>query len=146
VKSHILLFSVALLLGVCGDDSSPVDHSTNPDAGDNAKKDSGSAPDSAMPADQHACTLTISLIDYKLDPKTVTAESGEITLCATNKGAAPHDLAVRDAAKKTLGKTKTLGPGESDHFTVTLEPATYDIYCTQAGHESLGMKGTLTVE
>lgn len=96
-------------------------------------------------ATETACTLTIKLLDYKLDPKTVEADSGELTLCAQNDGQAPHDLGVRDGAGKTLGKTKTLGPGESDRFTVTLEAAEYAIYCTQAGHESLGMKGTLTV-
>jgi uncharacterized cupredoxin-like copper-binding protein len=111
----------------CGDDSAPsADKQT----------DAGAEP---------ACSATITLLDYKLDPKTVELAAGEITLCAENKGEAPHDLAVRDSSGKTLGRTKTLGPKESDRFTVELDSATYDLYCTQGGHESLGMKGTLTV-
>jgi plastocyanin len=140
--ARTLLWSMALLIAACGDDVSPVDHTTKTDAG---QTDAGRT-DAGRTDDVKPCTLTIALLDYKLDPKTVEAESGEITLCAMNKGEAPHDLAVRDTSKKTLGKTKTLGPNESDQFTVTLDAATYDIYCTQAGHESLGMKGTLTVQ
>jgi plastocyanin len=123
----------------CGDDASAVDHTPTTDAGASQAGSKASAADAA-------CTMIIKLLDYKLDPKELDANSGEITLCAVNDGQAPHDLAVRDSARKTLGKTKTLGPGESDRFTVSLEAAAYDIYCTQGGHESLGMKGTLTVK
>jgi plastocyanin len=91
------------------------------------------------------CTATIALLDYKLDPKAIDADSGPITLCTANKGQAPHDLAVRDATGKTLGRTMVLQPNAEDTFTVDLKPGTYTIYCTQGGHESLGMKGTLTV-
>jgi uncharacterized cupredoxin-like copper-binding protein len=91
------------------------------------------------------CTEKILLLDYKLDPKALELESGEITLCAENQGKAPHDLAVRDGSGETLARTKMLGPGEADRFTVELEAASYDLYCTQGGHESLGMKGTLSV-
>lgn len=96
--------------------------------------------------DDETCTATIDLLDYKLDPKDVEAASGKITLCAVNKGKTTHDLGVRDSSKKTLAKTMSLGPGEEDRFTVELSAATYDIYCSLAGHESLGMKGTLTVK
>jgi len=118
-----LLFATALLVTACGgDDSAPA-----------ASKDD-------------SCTATIDLLDYKLDPKEVEAKSGKVTLCAVNKGATSHDLGVRDADKKTLAKTMTLSPGDEDRFTVELSAATYDIYCSVAGHESLGMKGTLTVK
>jgi plastocyanin len=136
--SNMLL--IAALAGGCGDDTAtPTDHVTRPDAGATAGG-GGSASEQDAP-----CTISIALIDYKLDPKAVEASPGEITLCAENKGQAPHDLAVRDASGETLGKTKTLSPNERDQFTVELEAANYDIYCTQAGHESLGMKGTLSV-
>lgn len=124
-KIDTALFLVSLLLAGCADD------------GDSQLPDAGS------PAP--ACSATIKLLDYKLEPKLVTVQRGEIVLCAENDGQAPHDLAVRRDANTTLGRTKTLGPGESDRFTVMLEAGDYAIFCTQAGHESLGMKGTLTV-
>ena len=109
---------------------------------------SACAGDDEAPADTNAtsCTATIDLLDYKLEPKDIEAKSGKITLCAVNQGETSHDLGVRDADKKTLGKTMTLAPGAQDRFTVELSAATYDIYCSLAGHESLGMKGTLAVK
>jgi uncharacterized cupredoxin-like copper-binding protein len=124
------LLLTAALLCACSDDSDNM--STEPRAGTGGE--------------DKPCTETIALLDYKLDPKDIEADSGEITLCAENKGKAPHDLAVRDASGKKLGGTKTLDPGDSDQFTVDLSAAKYDIFCTLNGHESLGMKGTLTVQ
>jgi len=93
-----------------------------------------------------ACTVTISLLDYKLMPDKPTAKAGTIVLCAKNDGRAPHDLGLRGADMQTLQKTRTLGQGESASITLTLSAGAFAIYCSQAGHESLGMKGTLTVE
>lgn len=109
---------------------------------DDSKDADPTDPDAAAPA----CDFTISLIDYKLVPADITAEAGSIVLCAKNDGKAPHDLAVRDDSDKVLGRTKVLGPSEQDQFSLTLSAGVFDIFCTQGGHESLGMKGTLTVE
>jgi plastocyanin len=128
-----LLLGTMLLVSACGaDDAAP----PNANAGTNANDK------------QHdeSCTATINLLDYKLEPKDIEADSGKITLCAVNKGATSHDLGVRDADKKTLAKTMTLSPGDEDRFTVELSAAKYDIYCSVNGHESLGMKGTLTAK
>jgi uncharacterized cupredoxin-like copper-binding protein len=106
------------------------------------RRDAGEEP---ADAGQRACSATIQLLDIKLDPKTLELDGGEITLCAENNGETPHDLCVRDDSGETLGKTKPLQPGERDRFSVTLEAGAYTVYCSFGGHESLGMKGTLTV-
>jgi len=92
------------------------------------------------------CDFTISLIDYKLVPAQITAEAGNVVLCAKNDGKAPHDLGVRDESDKVVGRTRVLEPGEQDQFSIDLDAGGFDIFCSVAGHESLGMKGTLTVE
>lgn len=92
------------------------------------------------------CDFTISLIDYKLVPAEITAEAGTVVLCAKNDGKAPHDLGVRDESDKVLGRTRVLDPGEQDQFSIELDAGGFDIFCSVAGHESLGMKGSLTVE
>jgi len=139
------------LLGAtaCGDDAY-TDTTGNPSTGDAALADAGrdhdaSAPDAASPSDP-TCTATISLQDFKLVPDTPTAKAGPVVLCARNDGKAPHDLGVRGADMQTLQKTATLGPGESARLTLTLAAGSFAIYCSQGGHESLGMKGTLTVD
>lgn len=96
--------------------------------------------------EEEACDYTISLVDYKLVPAEIDAEAGTIVLCAKNDGKAPHDLAVRDDSDKVLGRTEVLDPGEQDQFSLELNAGTFNIFCSVAGHESLGMKGTLTTE
>jgi plastocyanin len=108
--------------------------------------DTSTADDTGSDASASTCDFTISLIDYKLVPADITAQAGTIVLCAKNDGKAPHDLAVRDDSDKVLGRTMVLGPDEQDQFSLELSAGAFDIFCTQGGHESLGMKGTLTVE
>jgi plastocyanin len=132
----LILASLCLCLGACGDDEP-----------ERAERDASAQPDEKDAAvSGKPCSFTISLVDYKLEPSEVDAESGTIEVCAKNDGRAPHDLAIRDDAGKVLGRTKVLGQNESDRFTIELEAGAFDIFCTQAGHESLGMRGTLTVE
>ena len=108
--------------------------------------DSSNADPNGSDAAAAACDATISLLDYKLVPADISAAPGTIVLCTKNDGKAPHDLAVRDESDKVLGRTAVLGPGEEDQLSIDLTAGTFDIFCTQGGHESLGMKGTLTVE
>jgi plastocyanin len=152
------LFAVA----ACGDDPSsdgPAVDSGASQSADAAAVDASAGHDhtndaavsdaSSSAADAGAnatCTASISLQDFKLVPEKPTAKAGTIVLCAKNDGKAPHDLGVRGADMSTLDKTKTLGPGESASITLTLTAGSFAIYCSQAGHESLGMKGTLLVE
>jgi azurin len=81
-----------------------------------------------------------------VEPSALSAPAGEVSLCARNDGQAPHDLAVRDATGRVLGRTPVLKPGESAVLSLALSPTRYALFCTLAGHESLGMKGTLEVQ
>ena len=130
------LLSITLMLSMaaCSGDPEP------------SKPGAGQAGSGSGAADAGRCDLSISLIDFKLMPSELSVKAGKVILCATNDGKAPHDLAVRDASRSTLGRTRTLGPAEQDRFEVELSAGAYDIYCTQGGHESLGMRGTLRVE
>jgi uncharacterized cupredoxin-like copper-binding protein len=92
------------------------------------------------------CTATIKLLDFTLSPAALIVKGGDVVLCTQNDGQAPHDLGIRDAAKRDLMKTPVLATGQRARLVLTLTPGTYGIYCTQAGHESLGMTGSLTAE
>jgi plastocyanin len=60
-------------------------------------------------------------------------------------GPTPHNLSVRDANGTVLMATDDLSPTESETISAELEPGEYVIFCSLAGHESLGMSGTLVV-
>ena len=82
--------------------------------------------------------------DFKFDTPDV-AVTGDVSLVVTNAGPTIHNLAIRDASGTVLKTTPDLKPGASATLTVSLPAATYAIICTLPGHESLGLKGTLTV-
>jgi uncharacterized cupredoxin-like copper-binding protein len=92
------------------------------------------------------CTASVSLQDFKLVPDQVASSRGVITLCAQNDGRTPHDLGIRDAAGEEQGRTAVLAPGESARLTLDLDTGSFRMFCSVAGHESLGMRGTLDVE
>lgn len=93
-----------------------------------------------------ACTATVKLKDYMLEPSSLALSSGASVICAVNDGQTPHDLRVRDGSKVDLFKTAVLAPGTTARLSVTLSAGSYEMYCSVAGHEALGMKGPVTVK
>jgi uncharacterized cupredoxin-like copper-binding protein len=83
--------------------------------------------------------------DFKFDTPDITVAGSPVSLAVTNAGPTIHDLTIRDAAGKVLGETEDLKPGASETVTVELPAGKYVIFCSLPGHESLGLKGTLTV-
>ena len=63
----------------------------------------------------------------------------------TNRDDIAHDIAVRGKKLASPKKGKIVGTGKVSKVTVTLPAGTYTFYCTVFGHESSGMRGTLTV-
>ncbi|MET0287756.1 MAG: plastocyanin/azurin family copper-binding protein [Polyangiales bacterium] len=151
-----------LAIAACGDDAdddnngdgAPVGDSGTPvaDSSVDAGHDHGhdldaSASDATVVVDaapDPSCSATISLQDFKFVPANPTVTSGAITLCARNDGRSQHDLVLRGSDQAVLGKTETLDPGETGRFQVTVSTGSYVIFCSLPGHESLGMKGTVT--
>lgn len=89
--------------------------------------------------------LTINLADFMIDPSDVEAGGPTVTIEVTSDGPTPHNLTVRDADGAVLMATEDLSAGDTETISATLEPGTYTIFCSLAGHESLGMSGTLVV-
>ena len=89
--------------------------------------------------------LALELADFMLDPADLTATGPTVTIGVTNAGPTPHNLSIRGAGDEVLAATPDLSRGDAETLTVDLEPGTYTIFCGLPGHESLGMRGTLTV-
>ena len=112
-----------------------------------ASAPTASAPTASAPA-ASASTATnatpITVRDFKFDTPDV-AVTGEVALAVTNAGPTIHDLTIRDSSGKVLGETADLTAGASETLTVDIPAGRYVIFCALPGHESLGIKGTLTV-
>lgn len=89
--------------------------------------------------------IAIGVADFMIDPDEVTATGPAITFEVTNDGPTPHNFTIRSGAGEVVAATADLSAGESETLDVELEPGTYPIFCSLAGHESLGMSGSLTV-
>jgi manganese oxidase len=114
-----------------------------------ASAKAGSAPASTSAASAAAAAsaveapsaVDVALTEFAITPTDITVAAGG-TLEVTNEGVVDHDLAVIGEA---VG-TSMLRGGESESLDLSaLAPGTYEIHCTVAGHESGGMKGTLTI-
>lgn len=101
----------------------------------------------ASPLAQPTTTPTPSsvlLLDFKIEPSSLVSD-GALLIAVTSDGPTPHNLTIRDADEAIRAQSADLSAGQSDTIDVELEPGSYTIFCAFPGHESLGMRATLTV-
>jgi plastocyanin len=89
--------------------------------------------------------IGVSVADFMIDPTEVEVAGPTVTIDVTNDGPTPHNLTVRDADGDVVMGTEDLSPGDAETISAELEPGEYVIFCSLAGHESLGMSGSLVV-
>jgi plastocyanin len=88
--------------------------------------------------------VTMSLVDFALEPKAVQLDApGTYTFKVTNNGQTQHALEIEGNGVEE--ETDTLSPGDSGEVTVELAAGEYELYCPIDGHRAQGMEGTLVV-
>jgi plastocyanin len=101
---------------------------------------------SVPPGASPAVAIPVTLADFTVTPADLVVSGTTVSFDVVNDGPTPHNLAIRDAAGTLLGTTPDLSQGERATLTLTLPgPGDYVTFCSLPGHESLGLKGTLTV-
>ncbi|MDZ7676625.1 MAG: cupredoxin domain-containing protein [Acidimicrobiales bacterium] len=99
--------------------------------------------------------LEVSMTEFAFDPESATlVASTEVPVTVSNDGSVEHNwtvLAEPVSSADQIGETEELfgleaQPGESAEGSVTLDPGSYQLVCTIAGHFEAGMVGELTVE
>lgn len=80
----------------------------------------------------------------EFDKKALEAPAGKVTIVLTNNSSVSHDVAIE--GNGVDAKSGLVSNGETTSVSADLTPGTYTFYCTVAGHEDAGMKGTLTVK
>jgi plastocyanin len=88
--------------------------------------------------------LAVTLRDFEIEPE-ILSSTGAVTFAVTSEGPTPHNFTIRDANDAVVAHSVDLRTGESDTVEADLAPGEYTFFCAFAGHESLGMHGTLTV-
>ena len=97
----------------------------------------------ALPPEQ---VTIVGTDDFRMNPSTITVQAGQpLTVTFQNGGEILHDF----TAQQGLAKPVTIleDGGQSGTATITYnKPGTYKFFCSQPGHDQLGMHGTITVQ
>jgi uncharacterized cupredoxin-like copper-binding protein len=75
--------------------------------------------------------------------ESLQANAGEVHIVMDNPSDVPHNVALRGNGVDEKGEV--VGKDEQSEVTATVEPGTYEFYCSVPGHEAAGMKGELVV-
>jgi plastocyanin len=86
-------------------------------------------------------TFSIQASSFKFAPDTITAPAGILEFKLTSE-----DIQHSFRIKNLNGFMIEAGSGKTATGKVKLSPGKYTFYCDIPGHESAGMKGTLTVK
>ena len=84
----------------------------------------------------------VSGTEFAFDPSTLTATADTaFAVELANAGTIEHDFTIEGRESDKV----VVAAGKKGTATFTLAAGTYKFYCSVAGHEAAGMKGTLTV-
>ena len=108
------------------------------------------SPAAGSPSTSPAATTSgngtkLEVRDFTLEPLTLTVDGPDVELDVGNGGPTVHNVTIRDASGSIVGATRDLREGEADVILADLAPGDYVLFCSLPGHESLGIKGQLTV-
>lgn len=82
--------------------------------------------------------------DFFLEPETIVVQPGKITFVLTNAGKFTHDFRV--SGEGVNERSKKIGIGRTQRFTLDLGEGEYEISCPLSNHADRGMTGKLIVK
>jgi uncharacterized cupredoxin-like copper-binding protein len=96
---------------------------------------------------QPSGSTKVTMTEYHFEPSAIQVPSGKVVFYVVNAGnTMSHDMIIRDSTGQRVAGSDLLSAGDSAVFTIdSIAAGNYVIFCDQPGHESSGMKGTLTV-
>lgn len=96
----------------------------------------------ASPVAELPTKVSLELEDIKFSKTEISIPAKtDVIFSLENKGALPHNFTI-DALKVTSGDLES---GQKTTVTINAPAGTYEYYCSQPGHRTAGMLGTLTV-
>ena len=75
--------------------------------------------------------------------ESLQANAGEVQIVMENPSSVSHNVAIKGSGVDEKGEI--VGKDEESEVSATLQPGTYEFYCSVPGHEAAGMKGELVV-
>ena len=91
-----------------------------------------------------AGTLRVALTEYHVQPQSVSAAGGTLTILVHNYGRLSHNLVI-SLDGKPQASTGPISPGQTTELLATLPPGKYLMSSTILSDQALGAYGTLNV-
>ena len=136
MRRAVLLIALLAALAGCGggdDDGSGGAEATQP--AETTPDSGGAAQTLQIDADPSGA--------LRFTTESLQANAGEVRIVMENPSSVPHNVAIKGGGVDEKGEI--VGEGETSEVSATVEPGTYEFYCSVPGHEAAGMKGELTV-
>ena len=93
-----------------------------------------------------SASVEVALTEYRFAPNPIDAPAGRTTFRLTNDGRTGHDFTIISGdGHRRLARSPLIGPGNAATLTVDLRAGTYEVICTQPGHQEAGMEAVLQV-
>jgi uncharacterized cupredoxin-like copper-binding protein len=90
--------------------------------------------------------MGVTLTEYGFTPDPIEAHAGATIFRLSNQGQTGHDFTILSAdGHHRLAQSAPIAPGSSRLLTARLPAGTYDVICTQPGHQEAGMEAVLHV-
>jgi len=90
--------------------------------------------------------VEVALTEFRFTPDPIQTPAGRMTLHLMNDGRAGHDFTILSAdGHHRLARSSLIAPGATAALMVTLPAGTYEVICTQPGHQEAGMQAVLDV-
>jgi plastocyanin len=106
---------------------------------------SSSPPAAAPSAPVEPGPFGVTAVDYSLELEGKTLRAGSYEVEFSNDGSSLHNLVVARDGEPVAQTDGEVSPGDSDTFTVQLDPGRYVFFCSVANHRSMGMEVTVEV-
>lgn len=134
--------AAALLLTACGGNSGG---SSGP-ATTGMPAMTGIPPATGMPPMAGGAAMTVTVVekDFSIELSETSFMSGTHTFRVQNQGRSPHDLRIEGPGVANAG-SPVINRGGTAELTVTLQPGTYQVWCSVGNHRARGMDTTITV-
>ena len=125
----------ALILTACGGSSGGSSNSTT-----------GMPPATGMPPISSGAPMTVTAVEknFSIELSQTSLMPGTYTFQVQNQGSSPHDLRIQGPGVSSAG-SPVINGGATAELTVTLQPGTYQVWCSVDGHRGRGMETTITV-
>jgi iron uptake system component EfeO len=125
IAASVALTSLGLIAAGCGETTTSSGTTTPTGGSSNGAK-----------------TMEFAITDAGCEPNTAATTSGLVTFNVENKGAAGVTELEVIKDKRILGEVENLADGLNGHFSLTLQPGDYELYCPNGTTQE---RGTLKV-